>query len=53
MNNIEKHVVAKDGEKVIGYVLAMTEESKFDIPMLLPMFDFFSEWIKKLLTIIL
>lgn len=43
MNDIEKHLVAKDGDKVIGYVLAMTEESKFDIPMLIPMFDFFSK----------
>ncbi|AKD03768.1 GNAT family N-acetyltransferase [Pontibacter korlensis] len=40
-NQIEKHVIAKDGEKVVGYVLAMTKESRFDIPILLPMFEVF------------
>ena len=43
LNDIEKHLIAKDGDKVIGYVLAMTEESKYEIPMLIPMFDFFSK----------
>lgn len=42
MNNIEKHVIAKDGEKVIAYLLAMTVQSKEDIPVLQPMFDLFS-----------
>jgi len=37
----EKHVVAKDGDKVVGYILAMTEKSKEDIPILAPLFDAF------------
>lgn len=41
-NQIEKHVIAKDGEKVVGYVLAMTKESRFDIPILIPMFEVFN-----------
>jgi len=41
MNNIEKHVIAKDGEKVIAYLLAMTKKSKADIPVLIPMFEMF------------
>ena len=41
LNDHEKHIIAKDGDKVIGYVLAMTRESKLDIPILIPMFDEF------------
>ncbi len=41
LNDHEKHIIAKDGDQVIGYVLAMTERSRFDIPILLPMFDLF------------
>jgi hypothetical protein len=41
LNDHEKHVVAKDGEKVIGYLLAMTKRSRFDIPVLIPMFELF------------
>jgi GNAT superfamily N-acetyltransferase len=41
LNDHEKHVIAKDLDKVIGYVLAMTKQSKFDIPVLFPMFDVF------------
>jgi L-amino acid N-acyltransferase YncA len=41
LNDYEKHVIARDGDKVIGYVLAMTKESKHDIPILIPMFDLF------------
>ena len=43
LNDIEKHVIAKDDEKVIAYVLAMTQRSKHDIPILLPMFDTFDK----------
>ena len=42
LNNFEKHVIAKDDDKVIGYVLAMTKNSRFDIPILFPMFDAFN-----------
>lgn len=40
-NQIEKHIIAKVGEKVVGYILTMTKESRFDVPILLPMFDVF------------
>jgi L-amino acid N-acyltransferase YncA len=42
LNDYEKHIIAKDREKVIGYVLAMTQQSKFDIPIIIPMFNVFS-----------
>ena len=41
LNNYEKHLIVKDGEKVIGYILAMTKDSKYDIPILIPMFEIF------------
>jgi ribosomal protein S18 acetylase RimI-like enzyme len=41
MNDIEQHIIAKDNDTVIAYLLAMTEKSKFDIPVLVPMFDVF------------
>jgi ribosomal protein S18 acetylase RimI-like enzyme len=41
LNDHEKHVIAKDKEKVIGYLLAMTKQFRFDIPVLIPMFDLF------------
>jgi GNAT superfamily N-acetyltransferase len=47
MNDLEKHVIAKDDETVIGYCLAMTKESRFDIPVLIPMFDVFDEIVYK------
>lgn len=43
MNDLEKHVIAKDDETVIGYALAMTKQSRFDIPVLIPMFDVFDQ----------
>jgi GNAT superfamily N-acetyltransferase len=47
MNELEKHVIAKDDETVIGYCLAMTKQSKFDIPVLVPMFNVFDEMVYK------
>jgi ribosomal protein S18 acetylase RimI-like enzyme len=41
MNNIEQHIIAKDGNKIIAYLLAMTKHAKRDIPILLPMFEIF------------
>lgn len=41
MHDIEPHVIAKDGERVIGYILAMTKESKDLVPVLVPMFEQF------------
>jgi len=43
MNEIEAHVIAKDGDRVIAYLLAMTVRSRFDIPVLMPMFDLFEQ----------
>lgn len=41
MNSIARHLIAKDREKVVGYILAMTKASKTLIPVLVPMFDQF------------
>jgi hypothetical protein len=47
LNNIEKHIIAKDGDKVVAYLLAMTKQSGGDIPVLIPMFEIFSEILYK------
>lgn len=41
MNELEAHVIAKDNDRVIAYLLAMTVRSRFDIPVLVPMFELF------------
>ena len=41
LNDYEKHIIAKDHEKVVGYLLAMTKRSRLDIPVLVPMFELF------------
>lgn len=41
LNAIEQHIIARDGDKVIGYILAMTSCSRHDIPVLVPMFEQF------------
>jgi len=41
LNSYERHVIAKDNDKVIGYLLAMTKQCRFDIPVLIPMFELF------------
>ncbi|HEY0059695.1 MAG TPA: GNAT family N-acetyltransferase [Flavisolibacter sp.] len=43
LNAREKHIIAKDDDRVIGYLLAMTQRSHADIPVLIPMFDLFNE----------
>lgn len=43
MNGYEKHLVVKDEEQVIGYLLAMTKNSRNDIPVLIPMFNLFDK----------
>jgi hypothetical protein len=43
LNQIEEHVIAKEEDRVIAYLLAMTPDSKSDIPVLVPMFDMFEE----------
>lgn len=41
LNDYERHIIAKDNEKVVGYLLAMTKRSRLDIPVLIPMFELF------------
>ena len=41
MNTLEESIIAKDQDRVIAYLLAMTEKSKLDIPVLIPMFEVF------------
>ncbi|WP_240347928.1 GNAT family N-acetyltransferase [Longitalea arenae] len=43
MNEIESHVIAKDNDQVVAYILAMTARSRYDIPLLLPMFELFEQ----------
>lgn len=45
MHDLEPHVIAVDGGKVIGYILAMTKESKNLVPVLVPMFEQFDRLI--------
>ena len=41
--NIEPHAISKDGDKVAGYVLAMTKASRYDLPIIFPMFEEFDK----------
>jgi L-amino acid N-acyltransferase YncA len=41
LNGYEKHIIAKDEKKIVGYLLAMTKRSKSDISILIPMFNAF------------
>lgn len=41
MQSLEPHVIAKDNDKVVGYILAMTKESRVLVPVLVPMFEQF------------
>ncbi|WP_026999549.1 GNAT family N-acetyltransferase [Eisenibacter elegans] len=52
LNEEERHIVAKDNGKIVGYVLAMTQKSKADIPVLVPMFEVFDEiaWKGKMIS---
>lgn len=43
LNKYEQHLIMKDGEQVVGYLLAMTKHSKHDIPVLVPMFEIFDQ----------
>ncbi len=43
LNRHEKHLMAKDGDLLAGYVLAMTPASRLEIPVLIPMFDLFDQ----------
>lgn len=39
MNSPYPHIIAKSGEKVVGYALAMLQETRAFVPVLDPMFD--------------
>lgn len=43
MNQFEQHLVIKDNDTVVGYLLAMTKKSEVDIPVLIPMFEVFDK----------
>lgn len=43
LNDIEAHVIGKDNDQVVAYVLAMTARSRADIPVLVPMFEMFEQ----------
>ncbi len=42
MNDLEQHIICKDHDQVIAYLLAMTTLSKYDLPVLVPMFEAFN-----------
>lgn len=39
LNEQEQHIVAKAGDEVVGYTLAMTREARNEIPVLVSLFD--------------
>lgn len=43
MNDLAPHVIAKDGDQVAGYILAMTKGCRDFIPLLIPMFEQFDQ----------
>ena len=43
LNTYEQHLITKDEDKIVGYLLAMTKNSKHDIPVLIPMFEIFDK----------
>lgn len=43
LNSYERSVIAKESDTVVAYLLAMTPQSKHDIPILLPMFEVFNQ----------
>ncbi|MDJ1496421.1 GNAT family N-acetyltransferase [Cytophagaceae bacterium DM2B3-1] len=43
MNQAEPQIVARDGEKIVGYALVMLKEFRQSIPVLEPMFAMLSE----------
>lgn len=43
LHDSHPHIIVKFGEKVIAYVLAMTQKFRNDIPILIPMFAIFDK----------
>ena len=52
MNDLEQSIIAKNGDEVIAYLLAMTPECKNDIAALISLFENFEklEWKGKLIS---
>lgn len=47
LNDTERHIIAKEKNRVIGYVLSMTKKARFDIPVLYSMFEVFDQTLFK------
>lgn len=43
MNQYEQHLIIKDNDTIVGYLLAMTKNSRSTIPVLIPMFEVFEK----------
>lgn len=43
LNDRERHVIAKQNDVIVGYVLSMTKDARQDIPVLYPMFETFDK----------
>ena len=43
MNAAEPQIIAKDGDKVVGYALVMPTSFRYEIPVLMAMFDMLDE----------
>jgi len=48
MHDAHPHVIAKNGDKVVGYALCMLQEFRNEIPLLTPMFNLTDMAIKEL-----
>ncbi len=47
MNAVAKQIIARDGDRVVGYALVMLESFQNMIPVLIPMFNMFKEILYK------
>lgn len=45
LNDAEPHIIAKNNNKVIAYLLTMTKQARLDVPVVVPMFNLFDELI--------
>ena len=43
MGTFEKNLIIKDQDRIAGYLLAMTKNSRSDLPILIPMFEVFDK----------
>ncbi|MDO9276341.1 MAG: GNAT family N-acetyltransferase [Lutibacter sp.] len=47
MQSEARNIIVKDKDRIVGYALSMTKKSKYDIPVLIPMFELFDTIIYK------